>query len=144
LFKKIEDDKYFGEKIMPKAPWVRVSPTVLEVLALPPGGTMIMMTAAKKHLTIFRRERRAPGAGRPEVKEAFKKAAAKTRGEPLRSKRNLIIKKEMEKAGLKTGIYYRRSRSKYAPLAGKKYKLAEGETVTAALQTKSLSDILVE
>lgn len=123
---------------------MRVRPSVLEVLALPPGGTMIMMTAAKKHLTIFRRERRAPGAGRPEVKDAFRAAAAKTRGEPLRSKRNEIIREEMRKAGLKTGIYYRRSRSKYAPLAGKKYKLAEGETVTAALQTKSLSEILVD
>jgi len=126
------------------APWVRVSPTVLEVLAVPPGGTRLMMTAAKKHLTIFRRERRAPGAGRPEVKEAFTKAAAETRGEPIRSKRNAIIKERIEAAGLKTGIYYRRSRSKYAPLAGKKYKLAKGETVTAALQTKSLRDILVD
>lgn len=125
------------------APWTRVSPVVLEVLAMPPGGSMIMLTAAKKHLTIFRRSRRAPGAGRPEVKGKFTEAAGKTRGEPLRSKRITVIKKAIEEAKLKTGIVYKRSRSKYAPLAGMKYKLALGETVTAALAVKSLKDILV-
>lgn len=125
------------------APWTRVSPVVLEVLAMPPGGSMIMLTAAKKHLTLFRRSRRAPGAGRLEVKTKFTEAAAKTRGEPVRSKRIAVIKSVIEAAKLKTGIVYKRSRGKYAPLAGMKYKLALGETVTAALAVKSLKDILV-
>jgi len=102
-----------------------------------------MMTAAKKHLTVFRRKRRAPGAGRPEVKSKFTEAAGKTRGEPVRAKRIAVVKREVEAAHLKTGIYYKRSRSKYAPLAGMKYKLSKGETVTAALAVKGLKEILV-
>ena len=128
---------------MAKAPWVRLSPVLLETLAMGPGGTMLMMTAAKKHLTIFRRSRRAPGAGRPEVKEVFAKAARETGGIPLREDRNKIIRERILAAGLKRGIYYRRSRSKYAPLAGKFYKLSEGETVHTALAKKSLDEILV-
>jgi hypothetical protein len=82
---------------------------------------MLMAVAAKRHLTIFYRKREAPGAGRPEVKAAFTAAAAKTRGEPLRSKRNEVIRREVTGKG--TGVYHRKSRSKYAPLAGTVYEI---------------------
>lgn len=112
--------------------WTRVIVTAVPVV-LPKGGIMYMATSAKKHLTAFTRSRRAPGAGRIEVKNKFTEAAAKTRGERLRSKRNVIIKEEIERAGLRTGVYYRRSRSKYPPLAGKRYKLSSPkERVTEA------------
>jgi hypothetical protein len=120
------------------AKWVR-----LELLQVPAPG-MLMATAAKKHLTIFRRSRRAPGAGRPEVKAAFTEVAHTTGGEPLRPKRNVIMKEGMLAKKLATGIIYKRSRSRYSPLAGKFYKLSVGETVSTALAKKSLKDILVE
>jgi hypothetical protein len=85
------------------------------------SGHMLMATAARKHLTIFYRKREAPGAGRPEVKAAFTAAASKTRGMAKRSERNEIIRREVTGKG--TGVYRRRSRSKYAPLAGTVYEV---------------------
>jgi hypothetical protein len=82
---------------------------------------MLMAVAAKKHLTIFYRKREAPGAGRAEVKRAFTEAAAKTRGKPFREDRIAIIRDEMIKRRVGTGTYRRKSRSKYAPLAGTVY-----------------------
>jgi hypothetical protein len=82
---------------------------------------MLMATAAKKHLTIFYRRREAPKAGRPEVKDKFKKIAEeKTRNIPFREDRNAIIRDEMIKAAIGTGIYRRKSRGKYL-LAGTEY-----------------------
>jgi hypothetical protein len=82
---------------------------------------MLMAVAAKKHLTIFYRKREAPGAGRPEVKAAFTAAATKTRGIARRSERNEIIRREVTGKG--SGVYRRKSRSKYAPLAGTVYEV---------------------
>lgn len=108
---------------MPAA-WVRISPAVLDVLALPPGGTMIMMVGAKKHLTIFKRNRhcRRP-PGRLEVKNAFRSAAVKTRAMKKRSDRNAVMQTEILGARTKTGVFRRVSRSKYAPLAGTVYEV---------------------
>jgi hypothetical protein len=108
---------------MPAA-WTRVSPAVLAAATPLKGGTMIMATAAKKHLTIFTRSRRAPGAGRPEVKAAFKDAAEKTLGIAKRSERILIVKRGVEEARLKTGVYHRKSRARVgSPLYGKVYTI---------------------
>lgn len=85
-----------------------------------------MATAAKRHLTIFYRKREAKGAGRKEVKDAFIEAAAGTRGEPRRSKRNALLRAEMLKAKVGSGVYRRVSRSKYAPLQGTIYTVKLG------------------
>ena len=109
------------------ASWIRVSPIILTGLSKTTwrrkSGHMLMATAAKKHLTIFYRKREAEGAGRPEVKDAFREAAAKTRGIAKRSERNRIIREEMLKKKVGTGVYRRKSRSKYAPLAGTVYEV---------------------
>jgi len=91
----------------------------------------IQAVAAKKHVTVFRRKPGAPGAGRPEVKAAFTACAHETGGEPIRANRTAKMKTCMEGKGLRTGVCYRPSRSKYAPLAGKKYKLACGPGMVA-------------
>jgi len=83
-----------------------------------------MATAAKKHLTIFVRSRRAPGAGRPEVKAAFTAAAHKTLGIPSRAERIAIVASAVKAAGLRTGIYRKKSRARPgSPLYGKIYEL---------------------
>jgi hypothetical protein len=82
---------------------------------------MLMAVAAKRHLTIFYRKREAPGAGKSEVKAAFTAAAAKTRAIARRSERNEIIRKEVTGKG--SGVYRRKSRSKYGPLAGTVYEV---------------------
>jgi hypothetical protein len=84
---------------------------------------MLMAVAAKRHLTIFYRKREAPGAGRLEVKKAFTEAAAMTRGKPFREDRNAVIRDEMIKKRVGMGIYRRKSRSKYSPLAGTVYEV---------------------
>jgi hypothetical protein len=105
--------------------WQRVSPIILTGLSKTTwrrkSGHMLMAVAAKKHLTIFYRKREAPGAGKPEVKAAFTAAATKTRGIPKRSERNEIIRREVTGKG--SGVYRRKSRSKYAPLAGTVYEV---------------------
>lgn len=55
------------------------------------GGMMVMAVAAKKHVTFFKRSRRAPGAGSAAVKQRFKAAAHKTKGMRDRSERNRVI-----------------------------------------------------
>jgi hypothetical protein len=113
---------------MPAA-WMRLSPIVLETIGPKKwrrkSGHMLMMTAAKKHLTIFYRKREAKGAGRPEVKDLFKKIAhEKTLGIKLRSERNEIIRREMISARIGTGVYKRRSRAApYSPLHGEVYEV---------------------
>jgi hypothetical protein len=85
---------------MPAA-WVRLSPQAL--IALTPmkwrkkSGTMLMFTAAKKHLTIFARKREAKGAGKPIVKKIFAEVARETAGTLLREDRNAYIQKELPK-----------------------------------------------
>jgi len=106
------------------AKWARVSPAILAAVTPLPGGNLIMATAAKKHLTIFVRSRRAPGAGRVEVKNAFTTAAHKTLGIAVRSERNVIVKTAVKAAGLKTGVFHKKSRARPgSPLYGKVYTM---------------------
>jgi hypothetical protein len=97
--------------------WSRVNPVVLTGLSKTTwhrkSGHMLMATAAKKHLTIFYRKREAIGAGRPEVKDAFAKAAESTRDEPFREKRNALIRQLMLEKNIGTGVYRRKSRGKF-------------------------------
>jgi hypothetical protein len=114
---------------MPVAKWTRVSPGVLAAATPIHGGTMIMATLAKKHLTVFCRSRRAPGAGRPEVKAAFASAAHGTLGIPERTKRIAIVAEGVRRAGLKTGVYHKKSRARAgSPLYGKVYTLGAKAT----------------
>lgn len=102
------------------APWNRVSPV------MPPVG-QIQAVAAKKHVTVFRRSPSAPGAGRLEVKAGFTACALETLGEPSRAERNVTLKSCMERKGLKTGIYRRKSRARAgSPLFGKVYETRGG------------------
>lgn len=102
-----------------------------------------MATAAGKHLTIFRRKRTAPGAGRQKVKDAFAEVASKTAGTVLRMDRNAAVRKGMIDKALKTGDRYVRSKATAGPAAGKFYKLKAGETVTQAVRRRGLEAILV-
>lgn len=80
-----------------------------------------MAVAAKKHVTLFSRSRRAPGAGSPQVKAAFASAAKKTLGIESRSERNAIISSAVKGTG--SGVYRRKSRAKPgSPLFGKVYE----------------------
>lgn len=100
------------------AQWYRVTPAVLTALAPVPGGHMLMATAAGKHLTIFTRSRRAPGAGHPITKSAFTTAAHKTLGIADRAERNAMISKAVSGKG--PGKYRYKSRAKPgSPLFGK-------------------------
>lgn len=105
------------------ATWVRVQPALLNALAPMPGGQMLMATAAKKHLTVFVRSRRAVHAGRPEVKAAFTEIAHKTLGIASRAERTAIVSRDMKARGLKTGIYRKKSHARIgSPLFGKVYE----------------------
>jgi hypothetical protein len=102
------------------APWKRISP------ALPQAG-QIQAVQAKKHVTVFQRSPSAPGAGRPEVKAAFSRCAGQTLGIEDRSDRNVKVKQCMEAAGVKTGVYHRKSRARAgSPLFGKVYTYGAG------------------
>jgi len=104
------------------AKWARVTPAVLAAVAPVPGGQMVMATAAKKHLTVFVRSRRAPGAGHPDVKAAFTTAAKKTLGMAARTDRNAVISKEVTGKG--PGKIRRKSRARPgSPLFGKIYEI---------------------
>jgi len=70
-------------------------------------------TAAKKHVTLFIRSRRAPGAGDPTVKAAFAAAAHKTVGIESRMERNAIIASACR--GVGPGVIIKRSKSKAHP-----------------------------
>jgi hypothetical protein len=70
-----------------------------------------------------------------EVKNAFRKAAEGTRGMRVRGDRNEKISAGVK--GLKTGVYHKRSRSRYAPLAGKMYVLGSPrERITESTRTE--------
>ena len=76
--------------------WQRVAP--LSILAMgEKGGMMVMAVAAGKHVTFFKRSRRAPGAGSPSVKAKFKAAAKATKGIKDRDSRNAAIAKAFGK-----------------------------------------------
>jgi len=109
---------------MPAA-WSRVSPAVLAAAIPTRGGTMIMATMAKKHLTIYTRSRHAPGAGRPAVKDAFTDAAHGTLGERSRQKRNERVREAVRARGLRTNTYRRKSRARAgSPLYGAVYVIS--------------------
>lgn len=97
---------------MAQAKWKRINPAGLLVLAQP-GGAMLMATASKKHVTLFIRSRRAPGAGHPDVKAAFAAAAHKTVGVLDRSERNRMIASAVRGKG--PGKITIRSKSKAHP-----------------------------
>ncbi len=103
------------------AKWQRINPAGLLLLGQK-GGIMIMATAAKKHVTIFPRSRRAPGAGHPDVKAAFTVAAHKTLGIESRAERNAIISRDMVGKGP--------GQEKYVSKARKGSKLYKKVTVT--------------
>jgi len=109
-----------------------------------PAPAKLMATRAKKHITIFVKHKPKTPPGRRPVKDKFAEIAHTTGGEPIRSKRNTKLQEAMKAAGLKTGIFYKRSRSKYPPLAGKRYKLAKGQTVAAGIAISGLTAILVD
>lgn len=111
------------------AKWKRIVPTI----SAGPGITLA--TQAKKHLTTFVRSPRAPGAGRLAVKKAFTTCAMATGGIPDRATRIAKVKECIEKEKLKTGICYKLSKSKYPPLAGKKYKYTCGATSVRPYET---------
>lgn len=97
---------------MPQAKWSRVNPAGLLVLATP-GGAMLMATAARKHVTLFIRSRRAPGAGNPAVKAAFARAARATIGDLSRASRNEKVAAGVRGSG--PGRIIKRSKSKASP-----------------------------
>jgi hypothetical protein len=70
--------------------WQRVAPMAILEMGQK-GGMMVMAVAAKKHVTFFKRSRRAYGAGDPSIKAKFKAAAKKTKGVSSREDRNRII-----------------------------------------------------
>jgi hypothetical protein len=94
------------------AKWARVNPVQLMAPANGAMATMVMATAAKKHVTIFRRSRRAPGAGSPEIKAAFTQAAHGTVGTFDRATRNAAISAAMGSFKGRSGPHYRKSKSK--------------------------------
>jgi hypothetical protein len=73
-------------------------------------SVMVMATAAKKHVTIFRRSRSAPGAGSPDIKARFTQAAHATVGNPDRASRNASISAAL--GGKRGGRRVARSRSR--------------------------------
>lgn len=103
------------------AKWARVQPAILSALSPLPGGTMMMATAAKKHLTLFQRSRTAQGAGSPDVKAAFAAAGKQTLGIADRTERNAIVARAVQGRG--SGVYRYRSRAKRgSPLYMKVYE----------------------
>ena len=88
---------------------------------VPLGGALgqIQAVQAKKHLTVFGRSPRAPGAGRPEVKAGFTSCAKQTLGEPDRNKRIAKVQTCMKGLGLRTGVFHKKSRARPgSPLYG--------------------------
>lgn len=98
---------------MAKAAWMRLNPVQLMMPGTGKFATMIMAVAAKKHVTVFSRSRRAPGAGSTKIKNVFIEAGHNTAGIFSRSERNLKIQEAMGRAGItgSFGPHYRRSKS---------------------------------
>jgi hypothetical protein len=80
---------------MATAKWMRINPAQLMMPGTGKMSVMVMATAAKKHVTIFRRSRSAPGAGSPDIKARFTQAAHATVGNPDRASRNASISAAM-------------------------------------------------
>jgi len=95
---------------MVQAKWMRINPAQLMMPGTGKTSVMVMATAAKKHVTIFRRSRSAPGAGSPDIKARFTQAAHATVGNPDRASRNASISAAM--GGRRGGRAVARSRSR--------------------------------
>ena len=100
---------------MASAKWMRINPAQLMMPGTGKMSVMVMATAAKKHVTIFRRSRSAPGAGSPDIKARFTQAAHATKGNPDRAVRNASISAAM--GGRMRGQRVRRRRSQVVPEA---------------------------
>jgi hypothetical protein len=100
---------------MVQAKWMRINPAQLMMPGTGKMSVMVMATAAKKHVTIFRRSRSAPGAGSPDIKARFTQAAHGTAGNPDRASRNAIISSAM--GGKRVGRRVARSRSRAREMA---------------------------
>jgi hypothetical protein len=97
---------------------------------VPSPGMIMAVKGGKAHITVFRRKRTAPGAGRAEVKEAFAGCAHETAGEPSRLKRNEKLRACMLAKHLATGEFRKKSRAKLgSPLYGRVYVIKEGKLV---------------
>ena len=104
------------------AKWQRLNPIQLAIGGKGKNATMLMAVAAKMHVTLFTRSRRAPGAGHPQVKAAFASAAKKTLGIASRMERNAIVSTAVTGTG--PGVIRKKSRAKPgSPLYGKVYEL---------------------
>jgi len=97
---------------MPAA-WQRINPMQLQIPGKGKMSIMVMAVAAKKHVTLFSRSRRAPGAGAPETKAAFTSAAHKTLGVESRAERNAVVAAGVRGHG--PGVRRLKSRSKAHP-----------------------------
>ena len=95
------------------AQWTRINPAQLLMPGKGAMAVMVMAVAAKKHVTVFSRSRRAPGAGAPETKAAFTAAAHKTLGIDSRAERNAIIKSGVTGHGPGRRRYKSRSKAHY-------------------------------
>jgi len=84
---------------MGTASWQRINPAQLLMPGKGKMAVMVMATAAKMHVTVFSRSRRAPGAGAPETKAAFTSAAHGTLGVRSRQERNAVIKNAVKGHG---------------------------------------------
>ena len=103
------------------AKWQRLNPIQLAIGGKGKNATMLMAVAAKMHVTLFTRSRRAPGAGHPHVKAAFASAAKKTLGIASRMERNAIVSSAVRGSG--PGVIRKKSRAKPgSPLYGKVYE----------------------
>ena len=100
------------------AQWTRINPAQLMMPGHGKMAVMVMAVAAKKHVTLFSRSRRAPGAGAPETKAAFTSAAHGTIGVRSRMERNAVIKNAVKGHGPHQRSYKSRSKKDY----GKIYK----------------------
>jgi len=95
---------------MTAAKWMRINPAQLMMPGTGKMSGMVMATAAKKHVTIFRRSRSAPVAGSQDIKARFTQAAHATKGNPDRSVRNASISAAM--GGRMRGVRTRRQRTR--------------------------------
>lgn len=103
------------------AKWARINPIQLAIGGKGANATMLMAVAAKMHVTLFSRSRRAPGAGSPQVKAAFASAAKKTLGIASRMERNAIVSSAVKGTG--PGVIRKKSRAKPgSSLYGKVYE----------------------
>jgi hypothetical protein len=99
------------------AKWMRINPAQLMMPGTGKMSVMVMATAAKKHVTIFRRSRSAPGAGSPAIKARFAEAARGTAGIASRAERNQRVSAAFGGRHAMRGARTARSRSRAREMA---------------------------